>query len=84
MTAVAQPREWPGKWADDALCATTHPDLFSGEIRESTTAAKRICAACPVRTKCLEHALRNREHHGVWGGLSARQRRTLLEKRRAS
>ena len=44
-------------------------------VRES--AAKRICAACPVQRECLEYALRVREPFGIWGGLNETERRAL-------
>ncbi len=46
------------------------------EARESR--AKAICAACPVRDRCLAHALRVRELHGIWGGLNESERRDRL------
>jgi WhiB family redox-sensing transcriptional regulator len=46
------------------------------EAREAK--AKAICAACSVRRECLEYALRIREPHGIWGGLSEVERRPLL------
>lgn len=30
-----------------------------------------ICWGCPVQFDCLEHALRLREPHGIWGGFEA-------------
>jgi WhiB family redox-sensing transcriptional regulator len=39
--------------------------------------AKRICAACGVQSDCLEFALRVREPHGIWGGLTEAERRRL-------
>jgi len=30
-----------------------------------------------VRSECLELALRNREIHGIWGGLNEEERRSL-------
>mgnify|MGYP001450285291 CR=1 FL=1 len=42
--------------------------------------AKAICATCSVRRDCLDYALRIREPHGIWGGLSEVERRTLLAK----
>ena len=41
-------------------------------------APRPICAACPVREACLEHALAVREKHGVWGGLTERERRRVI------
>ena len=49
------------------------------EVRELREArAKVICAACPVRVECREFALRVREPHGIWGGLTEVERRDLL------
>jgi WhiB family transcriptional regulator, redox-sensing transcriptional regulator len=46
------------------------------EAREMT--AKHICRVCPVRSDCLDFALRVREPHGIWGGLTELERRRLL------
>lgn len=46
------------------------------EARE--TKAKEICWDCPVQHECLEFALRAREPHGIWGGLTEAERRRLL------
>lgn len=71
----------PSTWMDDAACARVDPDLFFPERGERTDLAKAVCFGCPVREECLEYALANNEKHGVWGGLSERQRRTLRSKR---
>jgi WhiB family transcriptional regulator, redox-sensing transcriptional regulator len=42
------------------------------------TKAKEICHECPVQRECLEFALRVREPHGIWGGLTEAERRRLL------
>ena len=70
----------PGPWAARALCADADPDTWFPDDgdRALAAAAIRVCALCPVRTECLAHALAIREPHGVWGGLAAGQRRTLL------
>jgi WhiB family transcriptional regulator, redox-sensing transcriptional regulator len=44
-------------------------------------AAKAICARCPVTEECRDYALRIREPHGIWGGLSELERRDLLAAR---
>ena len=46
--------------------------------------AKAICAACPVSTVCLEHALSVREKEGIWGGATEKERRRMLRQRRQS
>lgn len=40
--------------------------------------AKAICATCPVQVSCLEYALKIREPHGIWGGLTEHERRVML------
>lgn len=45
--------------------------------------AKRICAQCGVRADCLDYAIRIREPHGIWGGLTEMERRILLARRQA-
>ncbi|SOR76592.1 Transcriptional regulator WhiB4 [Streptomyces chartreusis NRRL 3882] len=42
--------------------------------------AKAVCTGCPVRTECLADALDNRVKFGVWGGMTARERRALLRR----
>ncbi len=64
-------------WASEAKCLQADPDTFFPEKGGSTREAKRICAECPVRSECLEHALEQDEKFGIWGGLSERERRKL-------
>src|ERR1700728_4341877 len=64
-------------WQERALCAQTDPEAFFPEKGGSTREAKRICMGCEVRDECLEYALEHDERFGIWGGLSARERRRL-------
>lgn len=41
------------------------------------TAAKRICAACPVARQCLDEANRLGDYEGVQGGLTGEERKAL-------
>jgi hypothetical protein len=52
-------------------------NLFYPEPGETAGPARQVCARCPVRQPCLEHALSNRITHGIWGGLTERERRPL-------
>lgn len=67
-------------WQSDALCAQTDPEAFFPEKGGSTRDAKKVCAACNVRSECLEYALSNDERFGIWGGLSERERRRLRKR----
>ena len=41
---------------------------------EREHAAKLICATCPVIDPCYNHCMAFDERHGVWAGLSERDR----------
>ena len=63
---------------DEALCAQTDPEAFFPDKGQSPKAAKAMCARCAVSTACLQLAIDNDEQFGVWGGLTARERRDLV------
>lgn len=64
-------------WQAYANCATADPDAFHPEKGGTTQPAKQVCAACTVREQCLAYAIENKEHQGIWGGLSAQERKRL-------
>ena len=68
-------------WRMEALCAQTDPDLFFPEGGERNPAAKAVCGRCAVREQCLAFALDNREVYGIWGGLSADERKRFRAQR---
>jgi len=65
-------------WQQDAACRGQGVTPFfperSGE--DASTAAKKVCADCPVKAPCLAYGL---EHNmsGVWGGTSGNDRRKM-------
>jgi WhiB family transcriptional regulator, redox-sensing transcriptional regulator len=63
-------------------CAELAPDIFFPSDGAGVEVARRICADCPVKTPCLEYAMRNHIDHGVWGGTSERERRRIARRRR--
>lgn len=67
----------PGAWAESGACRDADPEIFFPGRGEDTTTAKAMCATCPVRANCLEHAIRVGEKFGIWGGMSERQRRRV-------
>lgn len=81
--------EWEMGWQYSAACRGEDAEMFFApnyferkeekDVREAH--AKTICARCPVRDECLEYALRNREPHGIWGGLNESERKALLRHR---
>lgn len=68
------------EWMDRGLCSQTDPEKFFPDTGEHSTDAKKTCRRCTVRAECLEYALRNDEEWGVWGGLTANERRALKRK----
>ena len=84
----------PPAWMGESLCSQTDPSLFfSDKIGSSPSKmALAVCEACPVRDVCLEDALVYEsgeidtgqslaEAHGIRGGLTARQRKPLIQAR---
>ena len=71
-------------WRTTGNCRGSDPAIFYPPPEDDSLAdeAKMICGTCPVRQPCLEHALATREKHGVWGGLTERERRRVLRQRR--
>ena len=71
-------------WMARGLCTNVPPSIFFPSDGVGVEVAQRICAGCPVREDCLEHALEHRIDHGVWGGCSERERRRILKRRRVA
>jgi WhiB family transcriptional regulator, redox-sensing transcriptional regulator len=76
-------------WRQDAACISVDTETFfpiglTGQALDQTQLAKRVCASCPVSDCCLEFALRTNQDHGVWGGRTEEERRTIRRSRRAA
>lgn len=69
-----------GDWVDDAACRELETALFYPTSGRRPSEALAVCSECSVRSDCLEYALTNHQHWGVWGGMTERQR--FAEKRR--
>lgn len=76
VAALVVSNERPGWW-DAAECRGVDPNVFYPFTDADVAAAKAICAQCPVRQACLDHALAHREDYGVWGGATERERRKM-------
>lgn len=60
-------------------------EIFYGTLTEPITRkeigmARQICLPCPVRKQCLIVALQTSEPHGVWAGLTHKERHGLLKR----
>jgi WhiB family redox-sensing transcriptional regulator len=62
-------------WRALASCAQIDPDLFFAVGAREHKLAKRICRTCPVRRECLAYAMDEPVDHGIWGGMTERERR---------
>jgi WhiB family redox-sensing transcriptional regulator len=76
----------PQVWRRQAACRGRADDVFFPDsalpdYAARVAEAKATCATCPVRQACLEIGMR--ERYGIWGGLTARQRRAEHDRRRS-
>ena len=75
-------------WQQIAACQSTDPELFfpvssTGKSLEQASEAKAVCACCLVRRQCLAYALRTRQAHGIWGGMTEEERARRISRRQA-
>ncbi|MFG2123919.1 WhiB family transcriptional regulator [Streptomyces sp. NPDC048710] len=68
------------QWVELAACRSTDPEELFAQGAEQHR-VKTVCAGCAVRTECLAEALDERIEFGVWGGMTERERRSLLRRR---
>jgi WhiB family redox-sensing transcriptional regulator len=69
-------------WRARSACLQVNPELFfpigsTGPAVRQVDQAKLVCQRCEVRRACLEWALEEKQDHGVWGGLTEDERRSL-------
>lgn len=62
---------------EGGLCLQLDPEYMFGENRCQESAKLMCWTPCPVREKCLKHALENEIPHGVWGGFTERERKGM-------
>lgn len=82
QTAYLAPEPSADTWRDHSACRGASPDVFHPPEGDEGLRAKMVCDACVVKTACLEFAIETREKDGVWGGLTATERRRLVRRRR--
>ena len=79
------------KWYELAACRGEDTEIFypprdKSQYKIIASQAKSFCLGpngktpCPVRQECLWDAVTNDEQHGIWGGLSHRERNALVRK----
>lgn len=81
----------PEPWRYRAKCRGQDTELWypprdKNQYRDIATVSKAICTGkdgfpeCPVRKQCLLYADANDDTHGIWGGMSHRERNALTRK----
>jgi len=64
-----------------ALCRSAPIDWFFPQKGKSAI-GKRLCLSCPVQEECLNYAITNAVHFGVWGGMTERERHSERQRRK--
>jgi len=78
-------------WRYEARCSGQDTDIWypprdKAQYKVIATKAKSFCLGetgknpCPVKNECLWDAVSRDEPHGIWGGLSHRERNALIRK----
>ena len=73
-------------WRADAACVGADLEIFfplgdQAHHNLQSAKAKQVCARCPVMATCRAWALRTSPEFGIFGGLTAHERRLVREGR---
>ncbi|MEU0133368.1 WhiB family transcriptional regulator [Streptomyces sp. NPDC006296] len=79
---VPETLEPADRWQQRGACRETDPEIFfpvgeGPDAQQQTDDAKKICGTCPVKDICRDWAIDTRQVHGVWGGMTAKERHNL-------
>jgi WhiB family redox-sensing transcriptional regulator len=72
------------RYSPDRECGTPEENrnqVHLAQFREKV--AKRTCQQCVVRPECALYALVSRQPYGIFGGLTPKDRRGILRRRKA-
>jgi WhiB family redox-sensing transcriptional regulator len=67
-------------WREAAACLEVRDEVSFFPDKEDMVGiarAKAVCATCPVADECLSWALETNQTEGIWGGHTAKERRSL-------
>lgn len=69
-------------WMGEARCLDLRAHMFPVSVLEQQIVAREVCSRCPVREQCGEFAIEAGEVYGVWGGMTERDLRRAVARRR--
>ena len=67
-----------GQWLKEGPCREDPEAMYPGTLEAEIETAKATCRRCPVVDRCLQWALETGEAWGVWGGLTEKERASIL------
>lgn len=67
-------------WMVKAACQH-HPDTDWFDTECGLQAAATVCYGCPVKSDCLDYAVKIRAEDGVWAGLWGQQLQAMIAHR---
>lgn len=81
LGSSSHPAEAPD--APPAACRRpdVDPDLFFPGAGQSVDPGRAVCLGCPLRTRCGEWAIPQADLYGIWGALTAKDRRRIRRER---
>ena len=82
----------PGEWVNEGACFGEPVSVMfptggpkpgvHGNSKLDWDTPRSLCAVCPVRNDCLNHALTHNEEWGMWGGMTPDERQREKRRRR--
>jgi WhiB family redox-sensing transcriptional regulator len=66
---------------DQPRCKAYDPELWFPERGGDSNSVRAVCRSCPVLLVCREYALSRSNLYGIWGGLTAQERRAIRKSR---
>ena len=82
-----KPETSNGYWRNRAACQGADTELFFPIDETSPLGidqierAKEFCVSCIVKVNCLEYAVETRQDDGIWGGVTADERKLTRRRR---
>ena len=70
-------------WKNQANCRGVDFDIFHGDefgkfTREDIAEARVYCDPCPVKIQCINYDYQTRTYDGIYGGMTAENRRRFI------